>query len=78
MFHQLTVLLLCIIKLKLKLLPFLTRHPERLDDETEHEIMNALDWTYDDALDYLNEIDNPAGRAWWVEDQSLFMEELDD
>lgn len=56
----------------------ITRHPERLDDETEHEIMNALDWTYDEALDYLNEIDNPAGRYWNVADQSLFSEAFDD
>lgn len=40
-----------------------------------YEITDALDWTYDDALEYLNEIDNAAGRAWWVEDQSLFMED---
>ena len=46
-----------------------------VNDEWVMSVLDALDWTYDDALDYLNEIDNPAGRAWWVEDQSLFMEE---
>jgi hypothetical protein len=48
------------------------------DEDRLIDIREALDWTYDDALDYLNEIDNPAGRAWYVEDNSLFMEELDD
>ena len=40
-----------------------------------YEILDALDWTYSAALDYLNDIDIPAGRGWWVEDQSLFLEE---
>ena len=48
------------------------------DEDRLIDIREALDWTYDDALDYLNEIDNPAGRAWYVEDNSLFMEESDD
>ena len=48
---------------------------EEDDEDRFLDIQEALDWTYDDALDYLNEIDNAAGRAWWVEDQSLFMEE---
>ena len=48
---------------------------EEDDEDRMLDIQEALDWTYDDALDYLNEIDNPADRAWWVEDQSLFMEE---
>ena len=48
---------------------------EEDDEDRMLSIQDALDWTYDDALDYLNEIDNPAGRAWYVEDQSLYMEE---
>lgn len=55
----------------------ITRHPERLDDDTEHEIMVALDWTYAKALDYLNGT-APDNLIWTVEDQSLFLEESDD
>lgn len=46
-----------------------------IKDEWIMDVLDSLDWTYDDALDYLNDIDNPAGRVWHVEDQSLFMEE---
>lgn len=48
------------------------------DDEYKYlEILDAIDWTYQEALDYLNTI-SPAEYAWIVEDQSLFLEELDD
>jgi len=36
------------------------------------EIMDALDWTYEDALDYLNDNTRP-GYVWVVRDQSLFL-----
>ena len=50
-----------------------------LDEDTLPVVLDALDWTYEDALEYLNQVDNPAGRAWYVDDNSLFMEEgIDD
>ena len=36
------------------------------------EMMDALDWTYEDALEYLNDNTRP-GLVWVVEDQSLFL-----
>ena len=36
------------------------------------EILDALDWTYEDALEYLNTNTRP-GFVWVVEDQSLFL-----
>jgi hypothetical protein len=42
------------------------------DEDRELEILNALDWTYEDALDYLNTNTRP-GFVWVVEDQSLFL-----
>lgn len=42
-----------------------------------YEIMDALDWTYDEALEYLNEIDLHRGYVWVVDEQSLFREEPD-
>ena len=53
------------------------RHPERLDDDTEYEIMDALDWTYEDALDFLNN-GLPNGLYYTVDDQCLILEELED
>jgi hypothetical protein len=53
---------------------------DEVDDERHFEIMEALDWTYEDALDYLNENTRP-GFVWVVRDQSLFLmtdEEADD
>ncbi len=43
---------------------------ERLLDNQE-----ALNRTLDEAVDYLNDLDDPAGRAWFVDDQCLFTEE---
>ena len=40
-------------------------------------IMDSLDWTYEDALEYLNS-KLPDGLCYTVDDQSLFLEELDD
>ena len=47
------------------------------DSEDLLEILQALDWTYDDALEYLNN-GLPDNLRYTVEDQSLFLEELDD
>ena len=47
------------------------------DSEDLLEILQALDWTYDDALEYLNS-GLPDNLHYTVEDQSLFLEELDD
>lgn len=48
------------------------------DDEDKYlDIVDALDWTYQDALDYLNDT-APDNLIWTVEDQSLFLEEADD
>ena len=43
-----------------------------------YEIMDALDWTYDEALEYLNEIDLHRGYVWVIDEQSLFREKSDD
>ena len=49
-----------------------------VDDEDIYlDILNALDWTYEDAIEYLND-NTREGFVWTVEDQSLFLEELDD
>lgn len=42
-----------------------------------YEIMDALDWTYGDAIEYLNDTTRE-GFVWTVEDQSLFLEEVND
>ena len=48
-----------------------TPNPEYAVDEA-NEILTALDWTYEDALDYLN-WNTRDGLVWVVEDQSLFL-----
>ena len=48
-----------------------------LDEDTLYEVLDALDWTYEDALEYLNSI-TPADYFYLVEDQSLFLEASDD
>lgn len=53
-----------------------------LDSEEDDEdkliaIQDALDWTYEDALDFLNS-KLPEGLCYTVDEQSLFLEELDD
>lgn len=48
------------------------------DDEDKYfDILDAIDWTYQDAIDYLNDT-APADMIWFVEDQSLFLEESED
>ena len=48
-----------------------------MEEDELFEILNALDWTYDDALDYLNDT-APDGMYWEVEDSSLFLMEAKD
>ena len=48
-----------------------------LDEDTLLSVLDALDWTYEDALDYLNS-KLPEGLCYTVDEQSLFLEELDD
>ena len=48
-----------------------------LDEDTLYEVLEALDWTYEDALDFLNS-GLPEGLYYTVDDQCLFLEELDD
>lgn len=48
------------------------------DDEAIYlDILDALDWTYEDALEFLNS-KLPEGLCYTVDEQSLFLEELDD
>jgi len=47
------------------------------DSEDLLEILQALDWTYDDALDFLNS-KLPDNLCYTVDNQSLYLEELDD
>jgi len=47
-----------------------------LDEDTLLSVLDALDWTYEDALDFLNS--TAADRFYNVDDQSLFLEESDD
>ena len=47
------------------------------DSEDLLEILQALDWTYDDAIEYLNEI-AAKEYCWTVRDQSLFLEMTND
>lgn len=48
-----------------------------LDEDTLDEVLESLDWTYYDALDFLNS-KLPEGLCYTVDEQSLFLEELDD
>lgn len=48
-----------------------------LDEDILYEVLESLDWTYAEALDYLNGT-APDNLIWFVEDQSLFLEESDD
>lgn len=45
------------------------------DEDRELEILDALDWTYDDALEYLNS-NTRENFCWIVEDNSLFLVEI--
>lgn len=48
-----------------------------LDEDTLDEVLESLDWTYYDALEFLNS-KLPEGLCYTVDEQSLFLEELDD
>ena len=49
-----------------------------VDDEDIYlDILNALDWTYEDALDFLNS-GLPDGLHYTVDCNCLILEELDD
>jgi hypothetical protein len=47
---------------------------DEVDDERHFEIMDALDWTYEDAIEYLND-NTREGLYWEVIDQSLYLTE---
>ena len=48
-----------------------------LDEDMFYEVLDALDWTYEDALEYLNS-GLPEGLHYTVDCQCLILEELDD
>ena len=48
-----------------------------LDEDMFYEVLDALDWTYEDALEFLNS-GLPDNLCYTVEDQCLILEELDD
>lgn len=48
-----------------------------LDEDLYMEIVTAIDWTYDDALDYLNDT-APENMYWAVRDSSLFLIDEDE
>ena len=50
---------------------------EEDDEDRLLSILDALDWTYEDALDFLNS-GLPDNLCYTVDEQSLFLEELDD
>jgi hypothetical protein len=50
---------------------------EEDDEDRLLSILDALDWTYEDALEFLNS-KLPEGLCYTVDEQSLFLEELDD
>ncbi len=43
-----------------------------ISDEFIPEVLNALDWTYEDALDYLND-NTRQGLCWVVREQGLML-----
>ena len=50
---------------------------EGLDEDTLYEVLDALDWTYEDALEYLNS-GLPDNLYYTVDCQCLVLEEVDD
>jgi hypothetical protein len=48
-----------------------------MEYDNVYEIMDAIDWTYEDALDYLNDNTRP-GFVWVVREQSLFLMDEDE
>ncbi len=47
---------------------------DTLPEDEIHDVMDAIDWTYEDALGYLND-NTREGLYWEVEDQSLYLVE---
>jgi len=45
-----------------------------VDDEWIMDVLDALDWTFEDALEYLND-NTREGLYWEVIDQSLYLTE---
>jgi hypothetical protein len=45
---------------------------DEVDDDRHYEILDAIDWTYEDALEYLND-NTRQGLCWVIRDQSLFL-----
>ena len=48
-----------------------------LDEDMLYEVLDALDWTYEDALEFLNS-GLPEGLYYTVDCQCLILEEVDD
>jgi len=48
-----------------------------ISDEFIPEVLNALDWTYEDALEYLNDNTRP-GLVWVVREQALLLMDEDE
>ncbi len=48
-----------------------------MEEDELDEVMVALDWTYDDAIDYLN-WNTREGLVWVVRDQSLYLMTYDE
>lgn len=47
------------------------------DDDERLDIFDALDWTMQEAMDYLNDEIAPEGSHFWIHESSLFLEEVD-
>ncbi len=47
-----------------------------VNDEWVMDVLDSLDWTYEDALEYLNS-GLPDNLCYTVDEQSLFLEEID-
>ena len=52
-------------------------HDDTYDSDDLFIIQEALEWTYQGAIDFLNDT-APDYLIWFVEDQSLFLEESED
>ena len=48
------------------------------DDDERLDILDALDWTVQEAMDYLNDEVAPEGSHFWIYESSLFLEELEE
>ena len=48
-----------------------------LDEDYKLDILDALDWTMQEAMDYLNDEVAPEGSHFWIHESSLYLEEAD-